>query len=53
VPVAWSDEFVKKLAELEITNNYFRHPGADHNMVGAWNQVVEQDLEFFAKELAI
>ena len=53
VPVAWSDEFVEKLAELEITNNYFRHSGADHNMVGAWNKVIEQDLEFFERELAI
>jgi uncharacterized protein len=53
VPVAWSNEFVKKLDELEITNSYFRHPGADHNMVGAWNEVVRKDLEFFEKELEI
>ncbi len=52
VPVAWNNEFVEKLDELEITNNYFRHPDADHNMVGAWNEVVEQDLEFFTEELA-
>jgi fermentation-respiration switch protein FrsA (DUF1100 family) len=51
VPVAWSNEFVEKLDELEITNSYFRHSGADHNMVGSWNEVVKQDLEFFEKEL--
>jgi uncharacterized protein len=52
VPIGWSDEFSQKLDELEIVHNYFRHPGADHNMVGSWNEVVEKDLEFFTEELA-
>ncbi len=51
VPVSWSDEFAEKLEELEIVNNYFRHSGADHNLVGAWNQAIEQDLEFFEEEI--
>lgn len=51
VPVSWSDEFAKKLEELEIVNNYFRHSGANHNLVGAWNEAIEQDLEFFKEKL--
>jgi len=53
VPVSWSDELVEKLEKLEIDNQYFRHFGADHNLVGAWNEAIEQDLEFFEKELRL
>jgi len=51
VPVTWTNDFVEKLDELEIINNYFKHPGADHNMVGSWNELIKQDLEFFEEEL--
>jgi len=51
VPVTWTNDFVEKLDELEIINNYFKHLGADHNMVSSWNEVIEQDLEFFEEEL--
>ena len=27
--------------------------GKIYNMVGAWNEVIEQDLEFFTEELEI
>ncbi len=53
VPTSWNDEFVERLEKLKIANQYFKHYGADHNMVGAWNEVIEKDLEFFNKELAI
>lgn len=44
VPVAWNDQFTE-LLKGNIT--YYRYPGADHNMSGSWNTVVERDLEFF------
>ncbi|KUK83098.1 MAG: Peptidase [Microgenomates bacterium 39_6] len=52
VPVSWSDELVEKLDKLKIDYQYSKHYGADHNLVGAWNEAIEQDLEFFEKELA-
>ncbi len=51
IPVAWSDEFVTKLTELQIKHQYFKHRGADHNLVGAWDEAVKKDLEFFNQEL--
>lgn len=43
VPLAWSDEFAKHLHDVE----YFTYPGADHNMTGSWNTVVNRDIVFF------
>ena len=47
VPVSWSNELVDLLQELEIDINYYRYPGADHNLRPDWNQVVARDLAFF------
>lgn len=51
VPVEWSNEFVAEMKELDKEIEYFVWEGADHNMLGSWNEVVAKDLEFFAKEL--
>lgn len=51
VPKKWSDEFVQDLTERGKEIEYFSYPGADHNMLGAWNTVVERDIEFFTKYL--
>lgn len=51
VPKKWSDELTARLKELGKDVNYFVYPGADHNMVGAWNTVVGRDIEFFRKHL--
>ena len=51
VPKKWSDELVKVLKEKKKDVDYFVYPGADHNMVGAWNTVVSRDIEFFQKHL--
>lgn len=61
VPVSWNDEFIEKielenkrrlestdsakLAPIEI--NYFRYPGANHNLQPNWNQAIHRDLVFF------
>ena len=47
VPVEWSNDFVEKLDELEIENEYFVYPGADHNLLGGWNTAVERNIEFY------
>jgi dipeptidyl aminopeptidase/acylaminoacyl peptidase len=46
VPVAWSDALSKALKNVE----YVTHPGADHDMNGAWNTVVGQDMKFFTEK---
>jgi len=46
VPVAWSDTLAKTLKA-----DYFRYPGADHDMQGAWNTVIARDIVFFEKYL--
>ncbi len=47
VPYLWNDRFVRILEDKSIDVRYFRYPGADHNMLGAWNTVIERDIEFF------
>ncbi len=61
VPYFWTDEFIDKLetenlrrradasapAEIEVT--HYTYPGADHNLVGAWETAIRRDLEFFTK----
>lgn len=47
VPAAWSDALAKELKDVM----YFTYPGADHDMNGAWNAVVQRDISFFQKEL--
>lgn len=51
VPIEWTNEFVKILDDLEKEVSYYTYPGADHNMVPAWNTVVERNLVFFNKYL--
>lgn len=49
VPVAWSDQFAKVLEEKGKNVEYYRYPGADHNMAGSWDSVVQKDVAFFQK----
>lgn len=51
VPVAWSDSLNTKLEELGKEITYYRYPGADHNLAGAWETVVRRDIAFFQREL--
>lgn len=47
VPYDWSDSLVGQLESKEKKVNYFKYPGADHNLKPNWNEVVEKDLDFF------
>lgn len=53
VPVEWSNEFVEKLNELEIENEYFLYPGADHNLLGGWDEAVIRSIDFYRLKLEI
>lgn len=51
VPLKWSNQFVEKLRGIDKDITYYVYPGADHNLTGSWETVVERDLAFFKKEL--
>lgn len=53
VPINWNNEFVEalKAANKEVT--YYTYPGADHNMLGAWDTVVSRDIEFFTEQFEL
>lgn len=47
VPIEWSNEFVDRMKELEKNVTYHIYPGADHNLKGGWDTVVQRDVDFF------
>lgn len=51
IPLDWSDNIVERLTNLGIKVNYFKYPGAGHNMEGSWDLVVQRDLNFFNQAL--
>ncbi len=53
VPLAWTNEFVEKLDELEIENEYFVYPGADHDLRGGWDEAVLRSIDFYREELEL
>jgi len=50
IPQRWTDTIVAQLRERGKKVEYYVYPGADHNLKGAWNRVVERDVEFFWKQ---
>lgn len=51
IPVEWSNELVNELKFLNKDINYYKHPGADHNMNPLWGDVIYQGLNFFNSNL--
>ncbi len=53
VPEKWSDQLVEalKVKNSKLKIDYFVYPGADHNLVPAWDTVVSRDIAFFKKLL--
>jgi dipeptidyl aminopeptidase/acylaminoacyl peptidase len=51
VPYLWSDNLAKILKGNGAEIQYFKYPGADHNLVPAWNLAVQRSLDFFKKNL--
>jgi dipeptidyl aminopeptidase/acylaminoacyl peptidase len=51
VPKVWSDNLSKSLKDLDVSLDYIVYPGSDHNMRPSWNNVIENNLKFFAGTL--
>ena len=51
VPVDWTNLFTKRLKELEKDFDYYKYPGADHNMKPSWDTAVARGLSFFQSYL--
>lgn len=47
VPLKWSKELEKSLKEKGKTVKLYVYPGADHNLVGGWDEAVKRDVEWF------
>lgn len=51
IPISWSNSLVKLLEDQKIKVDYFKYKGADHNLNPSWNDVVNESLNFFQKNL--
>ena len=51
VPPKWSDNLNKSLTDLEKNVEYYKYPGADHNLNPDWNIAVGRSLNFFQEKL--
>src|SRR3989344_5936907 len=49
VPISWSDALAQTFLDLDLDLDYYKYPGADHNLQPSWNTVVERDLQFFSQ----
>ncbi len=49
VPLEWSEELNERLEELDKDVRLYVYPGADHNLLGGWDEAVRRGLEFFRK----
>ena len=47
VPLEWSLELNERLKLLEKQVELYQYPGADHNLVGAWDVAMKRTLEWF------
>lgn len=52
VPQKWSDELVVSLKKNGVDVRYFVYPGADHNLSGSWDTVVERNIDFYSQNMA-
>ena len=64
--VAWTEEFLAKVdlenkrratdgstedKKLSIEIDFYKYPGANHNLQPNWNEAIQKDLNFFAKNI--
>ncbi|MDZ4229476.1 MAG: prolyl oligopeptidase family serine peptidase [Patescibacteria group bacterium] len=47
VPVKWSQDLAKALEDKDKEVELNVYPGADHNLLGAWNTAVQKDILWF------
>jgi dipeptidyl aminopeptidase/acylaminoacyl peptidase len=51
VPYWWSDDLNERLTEEGVDVTYKKHPGADHNLIPAWNNAIENSINFYSSHL--
>ncbi|PIS08747.1 hypothetical protein COT75_04670 [Candidatus Beckwithbacteria bacterium CG10_big_fil_rev_8_21_14_0_10_34_10] len=51
VPLIWSQNLVNNLNDFDKEVVFYTYPGADHQLNGAWDLVVQRDLNFFKERL--
>jgi len=51
IPLWWTNSLVEKLKKLDNDISLYIYPGADHNLKGGWETVVQRDIQFFRKTL--
>lgn len=53
IPIDWTDNLVKQLLNLDrvtasgVNVDYYKYPGADHNLNPSWDTAVSRSLNFF------
>ncbi|MFH0942579.1 MAG: alpha/beta fold hydrolase [Candidatus Beckwithbacteria bacterium] len=47
VPLKWSQDLYKRLKELDKEVELYVYPGADHNLVGSWDEAAKRSLMLF------
>lgn len=52
VPIAWSNDFVRRMQALDKEIDYQTYPGMDHQMQPGWGSVMQRTLVFYAAERA-
>lgn len=56
ISLEWRDRFVNRMEKLDIYTNgektfrNYNHPGADHNMIPLWGDVIEKTFQFFESQ---
>lgn len=50
VPAAWNRSFADVLDEAGADVTYYQYDGADHNLSGAWDTVVQRDIDFYNRD---
>ena len=53
VPQLWSEALVENLKKLDKNVDYFVYPGADHNLLGGWQQAVDRSVAFYKENLKV
>jgi len=51
VPQKWSYQFVEEMKKNKKKIEYFIYPGADHNLVGSWQQAVDKSIVFYKDKI--
>lgn len=51
IPMWWTNDLAANLKKAGVSAAYYKYTGADHNLSGVWEKVVQRDLDFFRQSL--